>query len=321
MAPSPKQLRKVALAGATGTVGAPILKALLEAGHTVTVLTRSTSTSALPSGVPVQRGSYEDESFAASALAGHDVLVLALNHTAYAAQAPLIRAAAKAGVRYVVPCEFGSDLAHEKLRSELLVVGEALRDVGVDLVKAKEPYRALAEELGVAWLGVTTGPWVELTMRLGGYGVNVTKRAAALLDGGKTRASITTLTRVGESLAALLALPEGELATYGNGWVYFSSFTVSQRELLDSAIRATGTREEDWNVVDENSDGVVAKCKEGLAKKDIMSGLRLLTTLSFKEGYGGDFSAKVVDNKKLGLEPESLDEVMKGVVAGFNASA
>ncbi|KAI1504539.1 NAD(P)-binding protein [Biscogniauxia marginata] len=314
MAPSPKQTRNIALVGGTGTLGAPVLAALLAAGHNVTVLTRASSGAVFPASVTTHRGAYEDEAFAASALAGQDALILALGRGAYAAQAPLIRAAARAGVAYVVPCEFGSDVAHARMRAELELVGEALRGE-VDLVRAKEPYRALVEELGVgAWIGVTTGPWVEFSMRLGGLGIDLREKTARILDAGDVRANFTTLKRVGESLAAMLALPEEELRGWRNGWVYFSSFLASQRDLLASAVRATGTREEDWTVIREDSDEVMKACKEGLAKGDIMSGLRLLTSLAFKEGYGGDYSAKVIDYRRLGLKPENLDDVMKGLV-------
>ncbi|KAI8956402.1 hypothetical protein F4801DRAFT_15781 [Xylaria longipes] len=153
---STKSIRNVALVGANGTIGAPILSALLAAGHKTTVLTRPTSSANFPSGVTVHVGDYSDENFVVASLEGQDVLILALAHTAYDAQIPLIRAAARVGVSYIVPCEFGSDPTHPKLNAE------------IQMMNAKAPFRKLIEELGVSsWIGVVNNPWVEFSIRLG----------------------------------------------------------------------------------------------------------------------------------------------------------
>lgn len=160
MAPE-KTTRNVTLVGANGTIGAPILAALLAAGHKTSVLTRSGSSANFPSAVSVGIGVYADEDFVASRLKGQDVLILALGHSAYDAQIPLIKAAAKAGVPYIVPCEFGSDPTHPKLNAE------------IQLMNVKAPFRKLIEELGVSsWIGVVNNPWVEFSIRLGGKYLN-----------------------------------------------------------------------------------------------------------------------------------------------------
>jgi saccharopine dehydrogenase-like NADP-dependent oxidoreductase len=153
---SEKIIRNIALVGATGTIGAPILSALLAAGHKATVLTRPGSKANFPSGVTVHVGDYGDENFVVPSLKGQDVLILALAHTAYEAQIPLIKAAAKAGVSYVVPCEFGSDHAHPKMSPE------------TQMIHIQAPFRKLIEDLGVSsWIGVVNNPWVEFSIRLG----------------------------------------------------------------------------------------------------------------------------------------------------------
>ncbi|KAI0548528.1 hypothetical protein F4679DRAFT_310942 [Xylaria curta] len=153
---STKNIRNVTLVGASGTIGAPILSALLAAGHKATVLTRPTSTAKFPSGVTVHAGDYSDEDFVVNSLEGQDVLILALAFTAYDAQIPLIKAAAKAGVSYIVPCEFGSDPVHPKLNAE------------IQMMNMKAPFRKLIEELGVSsWIGVVNNPWVEFCISQG----------------------------------------------------------------------------------------------------------------------------------------------------------
>ncbi|KAI0448336.1 hypothetical protein F5B21DRAFT_149100 [Xylaria acuta] len=153
---STNNIRNVALVGANGTIGAPILSALLAAGHKTTVLTRPGSSADFPSGVTVHVGDYNDEHFVVTSLKDQDVLILALAYTAYDAQIPLIKAAAKVGVSYIIPCEFGSDPTHPKLNAE------------TQTMNMKKPFRMLIEELGVSsWIGVVNNPWVEFSIRLG----------------------------------------------------------------------------------------------------------------------------------------------------------
>ncbi|KAI0151595.1 NAD(P)-binding protein [Xylariaceae sp. FL1272] len=292
-----KTIRNIALVGATGTIGAPILTALLAVGHNVTVLTRPSSTASFLSAVTTHKGDYYDETFAFEALQGQDVLILALSYNAYDAQIPLIKAAAKAGVSYIVPCEFGSDPTHPTLNTE------------ISLMSMKAPFRKLIEDLGVSsWIGVVNNPWVEFSIRLGLYGIDLKSKTARFFDEGTTKANFATLTRVGESLAAIFALPEADLAKYKNEWVFFSSFYVSQRDFFESAMRATGTTEKDWTISSVPSDEVIAESKK---QQGEFAGAMALFAVVFKDGYGGDYNSKVIDYEALGLEPEDLDTLMK----------
>jgi NAD(P)-dependent dehydrogenase (short-subunit alcohol dehydrogenase family) len=303
---SAKQIRNVAIVGASGTVGAPILSALLAAGHKTTVLTRPASKANFPSAVTTHVGDYNDEDFAVKALRGQDVLILALGYMAADAQTPLIKAAAKAGVPYVVPCEFGSDPTHPKLNAE------------IQLMNVKAPYRKLIEDLGVSsWVGIVNNPWVEFSIRLGFYGINLKDKTATIYDEGNVKANFTTLTRVGETLAALFSLPDAELARYKNEFVYCSSFYVTQRDFLASAMRATGTAEEDWTITSVSSDKAIQDAKEAPAASAARQ--MSLFALVFKEGYGGDYNSKLVDYEKLGLAAEDLDAVMKSLAQELNA--
>ncbi|GAP86301.1 putative isoflavone reductase family protein [Rosellinia necatrix] len=305
MAPE-KRIRNVTLVGANGTVGAPILSALLAAGHKTAVLTRPGSSASFPPAVTVHVRDYNDVEFIEGCLRGQDVLVMALAFNAYDAQIPLIKAAARAGVPYVVPCEFGSDPTHPKLNAE------------INIMNMKAPFRKLIEELGVSsWIGVVNNLWVEFTLRLGLYGIDLKKKTATLYDEGDVKGNFTTLTRVGEALAALLALPEAELSRHRNAFVYFSSFYVSQRDLLASAMRATGTAEGDWAVASVSSDKVIRDAKAPSA--DPMAPAMSLFALMFKHGYGGDYNTKLQDYESLGLPAEDLDAIMKSVAQELGA--
>lgn len=300
-----QQARKITLVGATGNVGKHILDSLLAAGHEVTVLTRTSSNTTVPDNVTLHRGDYNDEAFLVTALKGQDVLIAALSFGAYDVQTALFRAAAKARVPWVVPCEFGAD-------------PKASLNEHIGLMKAKKPYRDLIEELGVSsWIGVVNGLWLDYVMRLGefGLGVDAKARTASFFDDGETRTNFTTTRRVGESLAAVLGLPDDELAEFRNGWVYFSSFHVTQREIWGSFVRVTGTKESDWVVSARPSEEVIRECKEQIANGAGMApAQKLLFALTLGKGIGGDYQENVIDNERLGLQPESLDEVIKEVL-------
>lgn len=137
------------------------------------------------------------------------------------------------------------------------------------------------------------------------------KKTVAFYDDGNVKGNFTTLTRVGETLASLFALPEAELSKYKNEFVYFSSFYVSQKDLLASAMRATGTTEKDWTITSISSDQVLQAAKEPSA--DSMTRMMSLFALVFKEGYGGDYNSKVLDYEKLDLASEDLDTLMKSL--------
>ncbi|KAK2604310.1 hypothetical protein N8I77_007253 [Diaporthe amygdali] len=300
-----EQTRIITLVGATGNVGKPILDSLIAVGHKVNVITRTGSNVTVPDGVTLHRGDYNDETFLVNALKGQDVLITALSFGAYDAQIPLFRAAAKANVPWIVPCEFGAD-------------PKASLNEHIGIMKVKKPYRDLIEELGVSsWIGVVNGLWFDYVMRYAAFGVGVDAKTktAHFYDDGNTKTNFTTLNRVGESLAAVLGWPEDELAKLKNDWVFFSSFHITQREIWEAAMRVTGTKESDWTVSSEPSEDLIKELKQQIASGAGMApAQRLLMVLTIGKGIGGDYQEKVVDYKRLGLQPENLDDVMKAVV-------
>lgn len=70
---------KVALIGATGFVGAPVLAELLSRGHQVTVLARTPAKIAPQSGLTVLQADALDPAQVAKSVAGHDAVVSAYN--------------------------------------------------------------------------------------------------------------------------------------------------------------------------------------------------------------------------------------------------
>src|SRR3569833_98327 len=298
-----KKGRKIAIVGASGTIGAPTLAALLAQGiHTITAITRSESNSTFPNGVQIQKGSCTDESFLVSALRGQDVLVLMLGHGGIEQQTPLIRAAGKAGVAYALPVEYSSDPEATDLVAASPFLG------------FRKHFRLLAEEVGVSWICIANNPWIDWSLAAGFWKIDIKGRRATLLWGGNTKFVTTTLDATAKGIASVLSLPEAELAEYKNKSVYLMSFRTTQREILESVLRATQTTEADWAIESVGGDQLVAGGKEAMAKHDIPLATAGHYAAHMKEGMGGDYIAKVDDMKKLGVEPENMEEVVKRVV-------
>jgi uncharacterized protein YbjT (DUF2867 family) len=308
---SSQQSRKIAMVGATGTIGSPTLAALLKTNiHNITAISRIESNAEFPSGVNVKRGDYKDRDFLISALKGQDILIMQLNMTPVAmeAQVPLIEAAAEAGVRWVLPTEFGSDI-----NSQIVT--------DFPMMAMKKKYRTLVEENGMGWVAIVNNPWFDWSMKLGMWSVSIPGKQATLYNVGDTKFNTTTLGQVGRGVAALLSLPDAKLVTFKNRPLYLRSFLINQRDILDSAIRATGTKESDWEIKTQEPEEAIKASREGVAAGNPMAFVGEFYTAHMQKGRGGNYEGKALtDAEVLGLKEESLDEVMKAVVEELGAS-
>lgn len=298
------QARKIAIVGGTGTVGSRTLSSLLDKNiHTITAISRSDSSATFPENVTVLKGDYSNEDFLVSALKGQDVLILQLSPTAMGVQEPFIRAAAKAGVPYILPTEFGTDIeALDLTRQQPIISG-------------KKGLRDLVEQLGASsWIAVVNNLWFDWSLKMGCWGINVKERKAEVWNGGNVKANTSTLKRVGAAVAELLSQPEEELSAYKNRPFYVSSFFISQREMLESVQRVTGTTDADWEIKERDINEFGRECDERLKKGDMMAALEKLSSLLLREGLGGNYNRKVVDMDRFSLQQEDLDEVVKGAV-------
>ncbi|OBT53931.1 hypothetical protein VE04_04325 [Pseudogymnoascus sp. 24MN13] len=291
------QGRKIAIVGASGQLGKPMLKALLAKGiHTITVIQRLEATSIFPSGVTVKKGDLEDEAFLADVFKGQDAIVLMppLSHI-ISLQKPAIRAAAKVGVRWILPSEFGPDPFASKLIEENI------------LLKNKKEIRDFINELGVSsWISVAVGPWLDISLPLGLWGIDPKARKATIWCGADAKTSTATVARSGEAAAAVLSLPEADLVKFKNNLSDAPSFLP----------RATSTTDADWDVTTREYEDIASEYEENIKKGDGMAPFIKFFVTHFVEGLGGDFNHKVdaaelEKLEKLGLPKDNLEEVIK----------
>lgn len=140
-------------------------------------------------------------------------------------------------------------------------------------------------------------------------------------DEGTAKINTSTWSACGGAVGKLLALPilpedEKEKQTTISGWknefVRVGSFEISQKDIFDSVLRVTGTKESDWKV---SYQPVKERFEEGRAmmqKGNMMGFAQLLYARSFFPDGAGNFGRKFgLDNEKLGLPKEDLDEATK----------
>ncbi|KAL8377130.1 hypothetical protein RB595_008007 [Gaeumannomyces hyphopodioides] len=295
---------RVAIVGASGSLGVVVLKELISAGFEVTAIVRTAGK--LPADLA---GKFTErtvdlasQAALADALRGHDVLVSAVGAPAFAWQAStLLPAAIAAGVRRVLPSEFGCDLRQPAVRAcaafadqvvaEDLLAAEAARDGG-----ATTSYTFVYCNLFLDWC-----------LRIGHVG-NLTAKTADLYDGGSHRVSFACLSTVAEAVVAVLRHPDET----ENKHVYVHDGSIRQRDFVAALKDAAGP--EGWTVTEQGTAAMKAKSdkalSEGVFEPWVFMGHILFAAWaeSNKPGYE-DRSW----NKVLGLKEYSEGE-MKGLV-------
>ncbi|KAL1305234.1 hypothetical protein AAFC00_002150 [Neodothiora populina] len=307
---SKNYIEKVAIVGAGGNCGSYIAEALLKTKkHNVSAVTRADSTNKLPEGVNRIEVDYNDQSSLVHALQGQDALIITMSVTAQpGTEAKLIDAAAEAGVPWILPNEWGVDSTNTSQSEDILIA------------TPKRQLRKQILDLGVSsFIGVSTGFWYEWSLAVPiAFGFDFKAREVTLYDEGDTRISISTWPQVGRAAASLLSLkihPDDEsdnspcLEKFKNDFIYVNSFTVSQKELLESALRVTGTSLQDWNV---KKEPVKARYADGL--KEFQGGDRmgfgklLYARVFYPDDSGNTEKTRGLENKLLGLPKEDMDE-------------
>lgn len=97
--------------------------------------------------------------------------------------------------------------------------------------------------------------------------------------------------------------------------MYVSSFTVSQKDMLESALRVTGTKMDDWKIIKESSSARYDAGSEAMKGGDRMGFIKLMYTRVFYPDGSGNFEqSKGTANELLELPREDLDEATKAAI-------
>ena len=254
---------------------------------------------------------YDDHDSLVSALQGQDVLMITLPVMApIEVQKRLIDAALDADLKFIMPSEWGVDVAKEGIRTDTLI--------GKRLVTIREYIESDRGENKTAWIGLACGFWYEYSLAgtEARHGFDFSKKKITMFGDGKTRVNSSTWPQVGKAVARLMSLkilPEDEmdrapcLSKWSNRSVYVSSFFVSRRDMLESICRVTEEVEQDWTIEYEDLVGRFERGKNLIAEGKQIGAAIMLYSRSFYPDGMCDFNEKL-DNDFLGLSKESLDD-------------
>ncbi|CAE6492420.1 unnamed protein product [Rhizoctonia solani] len=189
-------VKVIAVAGATGYVGRPVVDELLKAGtFQVRVLTRKSGVDGSvvqdfkARGASVHGVSYEDEEELKDVLKGVDVVLSTLNAGGITgAQPNLLRASKKAGVKLFMPSEFGDPFEGEE---------EA------EIFRAKRDLHKLAKELEVPITVILTGLFPDYCL-VPVMGWNFEAKAVDIWGTGDEKITWTTMPDIARYVAYVL---------------------------------------------------------------------------------------------------------------------
>lgn len=275
----------------------------------------------MPEGVKRIEVDFDDQESVASALTGQQFLVITLSVNApQDLHGKIVLAAAKAGVRWIMPNSFSNDIRNDTLvKEDMYSVGSVARCDEI-------------EKAGCSYIAMACGFWYQWSLVMGpnGFGFDIANKKVILFDEGTTPLPTSTFNLCGTALAKLLALPESgadvALDKWKNELLYIASFRLTQREMLDSLHRVLGDKDSDWDIQHQSSKERYNQGLQDLQKGDMSGFVRAMYTRPFYPESNADYTAtRTLSNEILGLPQEDLDaatqEAVELVRSGWNPFA
>ncbi|KAE8386953.1 hypothetical protein BDV23DRAFT_162268 [Aspergillus alliaceus] len=289
-------IKNVALAGASGNVGARVLDALLDLKFNVTVLSRRSTN--FPTGARVKVVDFTSVEALSAAMAGQDAVIDTTFSPEVDTPLRLIEAAAKAGVYRFITSDFGLDPELPGVR-DMPVFGR--KKVSYDAVKKQ------AADNRLTYTVVACGAFLDWGLSTGFAGLNFQEKKAWIFGDGCNVVPWTTLEDVGKATANVLLHPQETK----NRPVYVHSVFMSQNQLFDAAKEALG--DEGWTVTYNDMEPLLQKVLADLKSGNISDATfsvqiqYCLSTETLAHPWARD------DNSLVGLEEWGLEKV-KGLI-------
>ena len=225
-------IRCVGVIGATGKLGSSIVEALRSSeSFQVTVLARSSSKSPIPAASQTVRiPDNATEGDLVAALQGQDALVVAMKASDERDVIRLADACIKAGVRRLIPPDFGSVDSLDPRCVEL-----------VPLYKQKNRVREHITQLSAqhpqfSWTSLVCGHFFDYGLSSGLLQFDLDTLQARIFDNGEVRWSASTFAQVGGAVVKVLQKEDQTR----NKVLYIQSLCVSQKEVLATLERVSG---------------------------------------------------------------------------------
>lgn len=242
---------KVAQLGAGGNIGTPVLNALVSSNKfDLTVVARKQSNVQVPSSVKLVKVDYDNHSELVDALRGQEAIVITLGDlsTLEKNSKAIIDAAIEAGVKRVIPSDFGNDLGREPGSTRPVFSAK------LNVIKYLVEHETQIEHTEIA-----TGPFFDWGLRVKFIGFDIPGRKAKIYGDGTRKINTTTLDSIAQSVVGVLSNP----APFKNKYVRVHDFYVSQNEIKAALESVTGSPFEvetvDVDALEENTSAGLAR--------------------------------------------------------------
>lgn len=299
-------ITNVALIGGTGTLGAPVLKALKGSEFNVFVINRQSSKSVYPRTQVITVPDDLSVDAVAQALRKKEIhaLIITIAGSHVESQKKLIDAAFKGGVKRVMPAEFGSCDSADDKTNEILPLMKGKKDVRDYLMQVQEKEREGTDKL--TWTSLVTGHFFDYGLTCGLLKFDVKGRKAYILDGGNIKFSGSNLNFIGKAVVKILEKPNKTV----NKLLYVHSNYVTQLELLETLEKVTGDK---FKRIEQSSEEELSIVRpkmlngDGEAREEVVAVWGVVASdWKDKENFS---------NTLLGLQEDDLEETIRRVVA------
>lgn len=296
-------IKTVAVLGASGNIGQYIVRALVDAGFTVTAVRRadSSATTVFPPSVIIRTADYSSIASLTEALRGQDAAVSAIGMMGLALQKAIIDAAVAAGVRRFVPSEFGTPL--DSISPNM----RALMGAKVDALAHLKAKASELEEGTFTWTSIATSVFLEFCLDHPViFGIDIPARKATIFDSGNEKISVSSMAQVGRAVAAALKNAD-ETA---NRYLRVYSAHTNQRELLGVIEEELGDGGK-FAVTKVSTVDMEKRGHEKFAKGDFTAFFDLLAVHNYRDGADNWIKPGESANSMLGLGEEDLRALVR----------
>ncbi|KAI2476852.1 NAD binding 10 multi-domain protein [Pyrenophora tritici-repentis] len=311
-------LTNIVILGASGSVGRPILSALLTLPSiNLTIVTRTSSTATFPTAPNIRIHTLSDAltlTELTAAFKNHHAVIVALSTTPVTSGTGpnslafrLIDAARAAGVQRFIPSEFGANNLDPRARALVPVY-----DIkGAMLEYLQQTCAAINGAM--SWTSISCGSWLDWALdpaKSGNFlGIDVKARRATVWDSGENRFAVTTSENTGLAVARVLAEPD----IARDRQVFLCDFSTCTNEILGALEKEMG---EQFVVERKESGPLIKELKKRYDGGDSGAAFPILA-MSFGADVdvGYDFpKEQEVWNEKLGLPKVGLEDVVREAV-------
>jgi len=275
------------------------------------VLTRETSKSKFPSSVRVLKiaDAYPVDELT-QVFTGQDAVISALPASSASLSKRIVDAAVAAGVKRLIPSEFGNNTSEAAAAQVPLYARKAEAARYLD-ERAREGGER-GEGKGLSWTAIHCGQFFDWGLESGWLNYDLSRREVTIYDSGDRRWSTSNIGTVGTAVVKVLSRPLDD-AAIRNKHLLVSSFTVSQNEVLQ-LLEEVDREGKKWDVKRLSSEAALEDAK----KADESEALKvrvLMLLYADGEDKGANFeSDDRLANEVLGLEKEDLRSVIDKLV-------